>query len=78
MKFKIYLFALLASFFAGCGHNHEHIEYDDHEHAVIQLTAYTNDFEVFAEADSFIVGQTAKPHKQLLHQAQAKPCTGQK
>ncbi len=59
MKFKIYLFALLASFFAGCGHDHDHIEHDDHEHAVIQLTAYTNDFEVFAEADSFIVGHTS-------------------
>lgn len=59
MNFKIFLLVILASFFASCGHNHDSANQDKPERAVIQLTAYTNDFEVFAEADPFVLGHTS-------------------
>jgi RND family efflux transporter MFP subunit len=67
MKSKIYLLVVLAYFIAGCSSNHDHDTTDSHEHEVessvhvheeqkIQITAYSNDIDLFAEADPFIVG----------------------
>jgi len=61
MKKRIYLFALLALLWASCKTNHAetHEEHEEHEETKFQYTAYSNEFELFAEADAFIVGETA-------------------
>lgn len=58
MKNKIILFAAIAIIFAACKPKTE----DIHDHssdggAKIQFTAYSNEFELFAEADPFVVGE---------------------
>ena len=64
---KIYLFALLALFFAGCKHNHEHDEAQEHEDVKIQFTSYNDEFELFAEADPFIIGKTSNVLSHFSH-----------
>jgi hypothetical protein len=53
----------MASFFAlivtGCNHNHETENQTEPEKVKFQYTAYSNNFELFAEADPFIIGQTS-------------------
>ena len=43
---------------ASCSHSHENI--DVHEEVKFQYMAYNTDYEVFAEADPFVAGETAK------------------
>lgn len=69
MKNKLFLIVLLTIFYTGCSHNtgsgphnHEADSADNghdhtHENVKIQLTAYSDNFEVFAEADPFVVGK---------------------
>lgn len=59
MKIKIILLAILALNLASCKHDHDHDSIDEHDEIKIQLTAYTNEFELFAEADPFMVGETS-------------------
>ncbi len=69
MKRLIYLFAMLALISAGCknaiepentgGHQHEDVK--------IQLTAYSNEFELFAEADPFVVGHKSNILSHFSH-----------
>ncbi len=59
MKYKIFLFALLALIFASCKQSHEDEKLDEPEVAKIQFTAYSSEFELFAEADPFVVGKTS-------------------
>lgn len=75
MKFNILLVAMLAIGLTACnnhdhenengdGHGHEHEENGNHAdeghgHEKIQYTEYTSSFELFAEADVFIVGEQA-------------------
>ena len=72
MKIKIFLFAMLALIYVRCGHKNENeateTDIHDHEQEVvaddahvhedvkIQITSYSNEFELFAEADPFVVG----------------------
>lgn len=62
---RIFLFAMLALTFASCqtGHNHDEAISNpggqDHEGTKNQFTAYSNAFELFAEADPFVLGHTA-------------------
>lgn len=73
MYFRIVFFASLLFAFAGCqskkqaaaeqateaeAHEHNAGEHE-HEEPKFQYTAYSADFEVFAEADAFVVGETA-------------------
>ena len=72
------IFALLLAVVAitGCGDAHNHSDKAD-EHAVkLQLTAYGNDFEVYAEATPFVVGEKSDilAHFTLLNNF--KPLTG--
>jgi len=58
MKYNIITVALTVFVIVGCKHNPDH-EADKHNHAeTLQLTAYSNDFEVFAEATPFVAGQS--------------------
>lgn len=60
MKFKIIILALIASTFLACNSSHEHVEAPAEQKKVkFQYTAYTDNFELFAEADAFIVGEKA-------------------
>lgn len=55
MKYKVFYIALLALALTGCKKDHAH----DEEEIKLQFTAYSRDFEVFAEADPFSVGATS-------------------
>ena len=59
MKYKYLMIALLIIALAGCKHHHDH-DHATHGHVhdeSLQLTAYNTEFEVFAEATPFVVGQ---------------------
>ena len=68
MKINILLFATLALFIASCT-NTKNTETSDshHEEAKIQITSYSNEFELFAEADPFIVGKTGSILSHFSH-----------
>ncbi len=60
MKNKMFFGALLVIVFASCQNGKEATDsHDTHEKVKFQYTAYSNDFEVFAEADAFVVGEKA-------------------
>jgi RND family efflux transporter MFP subunit len=60
MKSKIFLVTLLAIVFASCQNKKEAtVSHEAHEEVKFQYTAYSSDFEVFAEADPFVVGEMA-------------------
>jgi len=59
MKNKIFLFPVLALIFAGCVDNYENKNLHEHEDVKIQFTAYSTEFELFAEAGPFVVGLTS-------------------
>ncbi len=57
MNYKLLLFVLLALVIVSCSHKREEDIQNDYEEPVIQITAYNNEFELFAEADSFVLGK---------------------
>lgn len=61
MKNKIIFFVLLAIIFTSCKENQTQEKEDSHSHEDIklQITSYSNEFELFAEADPFVVGHTS-------------------
>lgn len=71
MKRKLFFLAALAIIFASCHTNHSEEEQDGHdshdevhdqdvdEELKFQYTEYSANFELFAEADPFVVGETA-------------------
>ena len=72
MQIKLFYAALIAILVASCsGHSHSeeyehehdsemvHEEEHEHEEVKLQYTVYSNEFELFAEADPFIVGGKA-------------------
>jgi len=64
--YYIVMAVVIAAMTGGCGNNHSHGT-DAHDHAhdeTLQLTAYSADFEVFAEATPFVAGQ---PSEILAH-----------
>jgi len=50
---------LLAFILASCNHQPAAEKEHEHEEPKFQYTAYSHDFELFAEADPFVVGETA-------------------
>jgi RND family efflux transporter MFP subunit len=64
MKKKLFLFALLITIFVSCKNKDEKKQNEHTEEAKIQLTGYSEDFELFAEADPFVAG---KPSGILSH-----------
>ncbi len=59
MKYKIFLFALLVLIFTSCKLSNEDEKQDEPEVVKNQFTAYSSEFELFAEADPFVVGKTS-------------------
>lgn len=59
MYFKLLLTSFVALTIAGCNQNPGSEIHDESEEAKFQYTAYSDDFELFAEADPFVVGQSA-------------------
>lgn len=66
MKIKIILYTALALIFAGCQTNPD-AEESHHDEVSIKITAYSNEFEVFAEADPFVVGQSGELLSHFSH-----------
>ncbi len=57
---KLFLYsALYAVFLSGCGHHHETGSHEAHHVDKMLYTAYSDRFEVFAEADRFVAGKTS-------------------
>ena len=68
MKIKIFLFAVLALFFASCQTNQNNdAEESHHDEVSLKITAYSNEFELFAEADPFVVGQSGEILSHFSH-----------
>ena len=58
MKIKLFLLITIGLFLASCNNNHSHeAEVTNHEDINLQITAYSNEFELYAEADPFVVGK---------------------
>lgn len=55
----IIMFAISLASCTNKGMHDEHDEHSDHEDEKVQLTAYGDEFELFAEADAFVVGKTS-------------------
>jgi RND family efflux transporter MFP subunit len=65
MKIKIYLLAAFVIFSGSCINNQNNqAEESHHDEVSLKITAYSNEFELFAEADPFVVG---KPGEILSH-----------
>jgi len=60
MNIKIFIGAFLALKVASCSPSgQETVTHDEQEELKFQYTSYSNDFELFVEADAFLVGETA-------------------
>lgn len=62
MKNILFLLAVLAIVFTSCQGRDQHTEHtvhEEHEDVKFQYTVYSNDYELFAEADAFVVGESA-------------------
>ena len=58
MKNKLIFTTLLVIVISACKNSQE-TKHEEHQEAKIQYTAYTDDLELFAEADPFVVGESA-------------------
>jgi RND family efflux transporter MFP subunit len=59
MYFKILIIVGIAFSLAACSNNRDAEAHEEHEEVKIQFTSYSNDFELFAEADPFVVNETS-------------------
>ena len=66
MKKNLFLFAILALLVAGCKNKKEEIPVAP-EQVNLQLTSYSNDYEVYAEAKPFFVGKTSNVLSHFSH-----------
>ena len=63
-----FIIALLALLFAGCKNSPGKVTDEHHEEeAKLQLTAYSPEFELFAEADPFVVGKSSNILSHFSH-----------
>lgn len=60
MKIRLFLIALLAVSFVACKHDHDHGHDHEHEHdhAYLQYIGYSDKYEIFAETEGLLVGET--------------------
>jgi RND family efflux transporter MFP subunit len=78
MKAYIFLFFIgFSAAFSACKSNAEIDEHAGHDHGEVKilLTGYSNSFEIFAEADPFIVGKPSSVLVHLTHIENFKPLT---
>ncbi|MFH1001352.1 MAG: hypothetical protein V1783_11005, partial [Bacteroidota bacterium] len=67
MKRELFFLALFAMILAGCNKGGEKAT-DTHDDEIkIKLTAYTTEFELFAEADPFVVGESSHVLSHFTH-----------
>lgn len=66
MKKNIFFIAMLALLIAGCKNTHDE-ERHEKENPKVKITAYSDDFELFAEADPFIVGDSSNVLSHFSH-----------
>lgn len=59
MKAKLIIFTLIYLFTISCSHTSAPDSEPEHEHPKFQITSYTSNFELFAEADYFLAGESA-------------------
>jgi RND family efflux transporter MFP subunit len=59
MYFKIIFVTIFAVAVSGCRNSQQAENQTEQEEAKFQYTAYSNNFELFAEADPFVAGQTS-------------------
>ncbi|MFZ2339930.1 MAG: efflux RND transporter periplasmic adaptor subunit [Bacteroidales bacterium] len=76
MYFKLLLTTLAALAIAGCNHNKENKNQSESEEVKFQYTAYSGQFELFAEADPFVVGQTSNVLSHFSSLPEFTPITG--
>lgn len=62
-----YLLAIFVIVLTACQHKHETEKHEEHKEAKIQFTAYSNEFELFAEADPFVTGKTSNVLSHFSH-----------
>lgn len=69
MKNNLFFVVLFALIIASCNNNQNTENHDEHAHdgEKIQFTSYSNDFEVFAEADFLVVGKTSNVLSHFSH-----------
>jgi RND family efflux transporter MFP subunit len=68
MKITRFIIAIWAFSLAGCQSNqNQETQEGHHDEVKIQLTAYSNEFELFAESDPFIVGKTGSILSHFSH-----------
>ena len=74
-KIVYVLTVLFAAVMTACNHNHANSE-EEHAHEEnLQLTSYNNDFEVYAEAKPFVVGQESSILAHFSYLSNFKPIT---
>jgi membrane fusion protein, heavy metal efflux system len=71
MKIRILTIAILAMLLSACSHKHSH-DHDasqdgSHDDVNLKLTSYNPDYEVFAEADPFVVGKASGVLSHFTH-----------
>ena len=68
MKSKIILYVALALIGASCHTNHNNdAEETHHDEVSLKITAYSNEFELFAEADPFVAGKSGEILSHFSH-----------
>ena len=80
MKYLYLIAAFFMVFFASCGSKGTVTEEHDHEHERVKLkiTEYTSHFELFAEADPFVTGETSVILAHFTNLSDFKPLEGAK
>lgn len=67
MNIRLLLLISLSSTLWSCTQPEKHDEHDAHAEPKVQYTAYTTDYEVFAEADLFVTGDSANVLAHFTH-----------
>ena len=68
MKINLLLIIAVTLFITSCNSNHAHKAADtSHDNSNLQFTAYSNEFELFAEATPFVVGKTSNILSHFSH-----------
>ena len=68
MKIKLFLFITIGLYLVSCNSNlSNEVAHASHDDIKLQMTAYSNEFELFAEADPFVVGKKSNILSHFSH-----------